>query len=68
MNKENFRYYILIRKKLGFSPNEIYKELETAEGCKAPSKSTVQRWYTRFNSSKKNLKDQPRSSAPITKF
>lgn len=67
MNKENFRYYILIRKKLGFSPNEIYKELETAEGCKAPSKSTVQRWYNRFNLRKKNLKDQARSGAPITK-
>ena len=65
MEKANFRFYIQIRKTLGLKPNEIFQELRTAKRSKAPSLSTVKRWYARFSRSKNNLGDLHRSGPPI---
>ena len=51
---------------LGLKPNEIFQELRTAKRSKAPSLTTVKRWYARFSRGKNNLGDLHRSGAPIT--
>ena len=64
--KENLRFYIFTRMKLGDSPMKIHQELEFVYGTSSCSYNTVCRWVRRFQSGKKDLRDDPRSGAPKT--
>lgn len=66
MANENFRFYIKVRRLLGISINEIFKELKSAIPDSSISLSTVTRWFNHFKSGNNSLKDMPRPGRPIT--
>ena len=61
MYKSNYRFYIQIRKSLGLKLNEIFQELKASKRSKAPSFSTVKRWYGRFIRWENRLEAETRS-------
>ena len=64
--KENLRFYIFKRLKLGDSPMKIHQELESVSGTSSCSYDTVCRWIRRFQSAIKDLRVEPRSGTPKT--
>lgn len=64
--KENFRFYILTRYKLGITATQITKELDTAWGVVAPSIRTVRTWLLKFKSNDTSLKDKSGRGRSIT--
>ena len=63
--KENLRFYIFPRMKLGDHPVKTHQKLEAVYGTSG-SYDTVCRRIRRFQSGKKDLRDKPRSGAPKT--
>ncbi|GFR79423.1 transposase [Elysia marginata] len=62
--KENMRFYIFMRCKLGESAKLIHETLQTVCGDCACSYQTVCRWVKEFNEGKESLSDCPRPGRP----
>ena len=68
MKKENLRFYIQIRAKLGIDVKQIFNELKSALPDNNPSLSTVSRWFKYFKGGNDRLKDEKRPGRPITEI
>src|SRR6185369_15436943 len=62
--RENQRYYIWVCWKNGKGADDIHKELVIAEGTKALSKRTINRWIEAFEAGQSSIEDAPRSGRP----
>lgn len=65
-SKENFRFYILTRMKLGLKAKQIHGELADVYADKSPSFDTVARWIRHFSDGRESLEDEGRSGRPRT--
>lgn len=63
-NRESFRHIIFVGWKNDKSARQVHKELNIAYTNRAPSYSTVKRWFKSFNEGRENLKDNFRSGRP----
>lgn len=67
IEKENIRFYIFTRYKLGISAASISKELDMVWGLAAPSDTMVRNWIRNFKAGVETFKDQPRPGRSITR-
>ena len=63
-SKDNFRFYIFTRMKLGLKAKEIHRELADVFPESAPSFDAVARWIRHFNDGRDSLEDEERSGRP----
>ena len=63
-SKENFRFYIFTRMKLGMKATEIHGELKSVYGDSSPSFDTVARWIRYFAEGRDSVEDVERSGRP----
>jgi hypothetical protein len=66
MNKENYRFYILMSFKLGFDAKSIHTDFVSIFGENALSYDTVARWIRFFKEGRQSFEDEPRVGCPIT--
>ena len=66
MEKENIRFYIFMRFKLGKDAKSIHEDFVSVFAETAPAYSTVARWVKLFKDGKNNFEDEPRAGRPIT--
>lgn len=66
MNKENYRFYIFMRFKLGFDAKSIHADFVSIFGDNAISYDTVARWIRHFKDGRQGFEDEPRVGRPIT--
>ena len=66
MDKLCLRSYIKTRLFLGLTATQIHNELAAVYGPDVVSYSTVTRWIQRFSNERESLKDNPRSSRPLS--
>ena len=66
MDKEYFRFYIIVRTALHIEPTVVHNELSTAFGDEAPPLRTVQRWSKLFHDGREEVEDEERVGRPIT--
>ena len=66
MEKENIRFYIFMRFKLGKDAKSIHEDFVSVFAETAPAYSTVARWVKLFKDGKNNFEDEPRAERPIT--
>jgi [histone H3]-lysine36 N-dimethyltransferase SETMAR len=64
MNRQYQRYYTYVRWKNSVAISQIHAELGAAEGGRALSKRTIERWVLAFNNGKEAVEDEPRSGRP----
>jgi hypothetical protein len=67
LEKENKRFYIFTRYKLGINVARISKELDMVWGLAAPSDTMVRNRIRNFKARVETLKDQPRPGRSITR-
>ena len=60
MEKENIRFYILMRYKLGFDPTSIHADFVSVYGDQAHHYSTVTMWFNHSKEGEENLEDDDR--------
>ena len=65
MGKVNFRFYIQVRKFIGFDALSIWNDLNSFAGSEAPLLGTVQRWCNPFKDFRVGIEDLARLSRPI---
>ena len=65
-SKENFRFYIFTRMKLGYKAKEIHEELNKVFGDVSPSFDTVAWWIRYFDEGGESVKDEERSGRPCS--
>jgi len=65
-SKENIRFYIFTRMKLGFKAKQIHEELVSVYGDSCPSFDTVARWIRHFSAGRESLEDEERSGRPCS--
>lgn len=63
-SKENFRFYIFTRMKLGYKAKDIHSELSKVFGDASPSFDTVARWIRQFADGRESVEDVERSGRP----
>ena len=63
ISHENFRVYIFIEFRRGFSASMVYEHLQGANLTNTPSRTTVFEWYKRFSGGHQSVCDDPRSGA-----
>ena len=66
LKKENIRFYIFTRYKLGINAATISKELDMVWGLAAPSDTMVRNWVRNFKDGEQSFKDKPRPGRSIT--
>ena len=64
--KENIRFYIFTRWKLGVKAMEIHQELDFVFSESSPSFDTVARWIRHFADGRDSVEDQQRSGRPCS--
>ena len=66
MNKENCRFYIFTRFKLGFDAKSIHADFVSVFGEEALSYETVARWIRLFKDGRQSFEDEHRVGRTIT--
>ncbi|XP_033254026.1 histone-lysine N-methyltransferase SETMAR-like [Drosophila miranda] len=64
ISRERFRWIIFHNFRRGLSQQECVDELSSLYGEKAPSKTTVYRWFAKFNSGRSSVADEFREGRP----
>lgn len=63
-NKEHFRHLMLFFHRQGLNAAETHRRICAVYGESALNKSTVRKWFSRFDAGNMNLEDEPRSGRP----
>lgn len=64
ISSEHQKYYTLVSWKNGREPTQIHKELVNAEGDKAASLRSIERWIRTFKEGDESVSDKARSGRP----
>ncbi len=68
MEKEQIRFYILTRFKLGINATDIHQELCAAWGESCVSYRSVANWIHEFRQGRDSVEDAPRTGRPVTEL
>ena len=64
LNREHFRAIIFYNFRRGFTQQQCINELNVIFGNEAPSRTSVYRWYSKFNRGHSSLQNEFRESRP----
>ena len=64
LNRKHFRAFIFYNFRRGLTQQQCIDELNSIFGGKAPSRTSVYRWYDEFNRDRSSLQDKFRKGCP----